>query len=431
MPKPIVCLSAHLSEFVKLFRPCFSQRQWKYFVIVLLGLIECEGRRTLRGLLTVVGEPVSLCGLSRFFNRWQWSVEAVAQVWLADFRQQMAPQVQAERQRQATERAKRRGRPKATVVTGYLILDDSVHHKVKGRKMQGLGRHYAHSAGETVTGHCLFTGLYVLLGRRCPLQPRLYRQQAVCEQEGVPFLSKIDLARQEIEQFAPVEGSHTHVLMDSWFHCKKVRRTAQKRGWDVSGGLKSNRIMRQVHADNRRTWPTLAAYAASLTAADWQAAHWPAQTGDRPVYVHTVTTWVRKLGPTRLLITCHDLAQPAKSLRYWGSTLLAAEAQTIINHLAVRWAIEVLFEDTKDLLGADHYQLMTTAAILRFWTLIACLGYFLDAQRARQPDCATWGDVRRMLQAEHQLNLLTWLQKQFNAGLSVDQICSQLALFSS
>jgi hypothetical protein len=431
MPKPIVCLSVHLSEFVKLFRPCFSQRQWKYFVIVLLGLIECEGRRTLRGLLTVVGEPVSLCGLSRFFNRWQWSVEAVAQVWLADFRQQMALPVKTEHQRQATARAKRRGRPKATVVTGYLILDDSVHHKGKGRKMQGLGRHYAHTAGETVTGHCLFTGLYVLLGRRCPLQPRLYRQQAVCEQEGVPFLSKIDLACQEIEQFAPVEGSHTHVLMDSWFHCKKVRRTAQKRGWDVSGGLKSNRIMRQVQADNRRTWQTLAAYAASLTAADWQVAHWPAQAGDRPVYVHTVTTWIRKLGPTRLLITCHDPAQPAKSLRYWGSTLLAAAAQTIINHLAVRWAIEVLFEDTKDLLGADHYQLMSTDAILRFWTLIACLGYFLDSQRARQPDWATWGDVRRSLQAEHRLNLLTWLQKRFNAGLSVDQICSQLALFSS
>jgi len=40
----------------------------------------------------------------------------------------------------------------------------------------------------------------------------------------VPFQSKIDLAVQEIEQFEPVAGSHTHVLMDSWFHCRKVRR---------------------------------------------------------------------------------------------------------------------------------------------------------------------------------------------------------------
>jgi hypothetical protein len=106
------------------------------------------------------------------------------------------------------------------VVTGYLIVDDSINLKVKGRKMKGLGRHYCHTEGQTVTGHCLFNGLYVLLGRRCPLQPRLYRQKAVCQQEGVPFVSKIDLAVQEMEQFEPVEGSQTHVLMDSWFHCK-------------------------------------------------------------------------------------------------------------------------------------------------------------------------------------------------------------------
>ena len=35
MPKPLVCLSTTLSQFAELFRPCFSHRQWKYFVIGL------------------------------------------------------------------------------------------------------------------------------------------------------------------------------------------------------------------------------------------------------------------------------------------------------------------------------------------------------------------------------------------------------------
>ena len=100
MPKPIVCLSTALCQFAELFRPCFSQRQWKYFVIVLLGLTECEGRRTLSGLLAVVGEQVSLCGLSRFFSRWQWSATAVAQTWLRHFQTQMQPLVEADHQRQ-------------------------------------------------------------------------------------------------------------------------------------------------------------------------------------------------------------------------------------------------------------------------------------------------------------------------------------------
>ncbi len=431
MPKPIVCLSAALCQFAEVFRPCFSQRQWKYFVIVLLGLIECDGRRTLRGLLAGVGEKVSLCGLSRFFSRWRWSAAAVAQTWLGRFRDQMKPHVEAEHQRQWTERDQRRGRPQATVVTGYLIVDDSINLKVKGRKMKGLGRHYSNTEERVVTGHCLLSGLYVVLGRRCPLQPRLYRQKATCEQEGIPFLSKIDLAVQEIEPFEPVEGSHTHLLIDSWFHSKKVRRAAQKRGWDVSGGLKSNRTMRQINPDGSRTWLKLSAYAANLNSEDWQAAVWPSQEDDRPVYVHTVVTWIRKLGPTLLLITCHDPNNPAKSIRYWGSTRLAADAQTVINTLAGRWSIEVLFEDNKDLLGADHYQLMSAEAIVRFWTLIACLGYFLDEQKALRSDCTTWGEVRRALQKEHQHNLLAWLEGQFKAGLSVEQIGTQLAIFSS
>jgi hypothetical protein len=303
--------------------------------------------------------------------------------------------------------------------------------KLKGRRMKGLGRHYASSEERVVTGHCLFTGLYVLLGRRCPLQPRLYRQKKVCGQEGVPFQSKIDLLVAEIEQFEPVVGTQTHLLVDSWFHCRRARRAAQKRGWQVSGALKSNRKLRQIDADGNRTWLSLADYAAQLKSDDWQEAVWPSQEGNRPVYVHAVKTWIRKLGPTLLLLTCHDRDNPDKSLRYWGSTLLEAEPQTVIHHLAVRWNVEVLFEDNKDLLGADHYQLMNAEAILRFWTLIACLGYFLDEQKALRPDCTTWGEVRRAVQKEHQVNLLTWLASQFKSGLSVEQISTQLAIFGS
>ena len=250
----------------------------------------------------------------------------------------------------------------------------------------------------------------------------------MCEQEQVPFHSKIDLAVQEIEHFEPVTGTHTHVLIDSWYHCRQVRKTAQGRGWDVSGGLKSNRVMRLIALDGSRTWLSLSDYAAQLKAADWQEAVWPSQDGDQTVYVHAVQTWIRKLGPTQVLITCHDKDVPGKSIRYWGTTLLEADAQSIIRTLAVRWSVEVLFEDDKDLLGADQYQLMSAEAIVRFWTLIACIGYFLDEQRVAQESLTTWGEARRAIQKEQQHNLLRWLESQFAAGLTAQQIGAQLAL---
>ena len=90
MPKPILCLSAELRQYMEVFRPCFSKRQWKYFVIVLLGLIECEKKRTMTGVLRTIGERVSLSGLSRFMNKWSWSSGEVAAVWHQRFRQRMA-----------------------------------------------------------------------------------------------------------------------------------------------------------------------------------------------------------------------------------------------------------------------------------------------------------------------------------------------------
>jgi len=42
-------------------------------------------------------------------------------------------------------------------------------------------------------GHSLVQGLYLLLDRRCPLAPHLYRQEKVCQAEDVAFSSKIEL----------------------------------------------------------------------------------------------------------------------------------------------------------------------------------------------------------------------------------------------
>jgi hypothetical protein len=220
-------------------------------------------------------------------------------------------------------------------------------------------------------------------------------------------------------------------VIDSWYHCKRVRKTARGRGWDISGGLKNNRKMRIITTDGNRHWLSLAEHAATLGPEDWDEAIWPSQQGGHTVYVHAVPTWVRKLGPTLVLITRLSLDDPLEKARYWGSTLVDADAQTVIDILAIRWGIEVFFEDYKDLLGSDHYQLMSATAIVRFWTLVSCLAYFLDEHRVRlqegQPGVhITLGDARRDIRADHQMNLLLWLEEQFRSGATADQLYSCL-----
>ena len=104
MPKPIVCLSEQLCQYLEAIRYCFSKRQWKYFVTILLGLIECEEQKTMMGLLRVVGERISLSGLSRFLSKWPWSAAEVAQTRLLRFRQRLEGLVQVEHNRLNAER---------------------------------------------------------------------------------------------------------------------------------------------------------------------------------------------------------------------------------------------------------------------------------------------------------------------------------------
>ncbi len=434
MPLPIDIMEHALGQYLGLFRDCFSQPQWQHFVTVLLALMQCEDRRTLSGLLRkIAGVGQRVDGLSHFFKHAPWQMERLVARWWRHYCQVLGPLVAAEHARQRAQRPKRRGRPRKTVVTGFLIVDDSTHEKRKGKKMQGLGRHYSGSAKTTVPGHSLFTSLYVLLGRRCPLAPQLYRQQAVCARENVPFSSKVDLAVELIRTFAPVAGTRTHVLIDSWYTCRRLWRAAVGRGWAITGGLKANRQMRVEVPGPGRVYRSLADYAAQLTDADFQEVAWPHDDGSsRLVYAHLLRTFVRKLGACQVLIVRERLDQPLTEVRYWATSELTADLTTVVGWVAQRWAIEQFIADVKEEFGTDHYQIRSATGIVRFWHLAFLAYLYLEEQRAalRAPGPApgrTIGQMRSEQQKRHQRLLLDWIGNCYADGLTSEQIDQLLA----
>jgi len=433
MPVPIVCLDARLRQFADAFAGCFSAPQRRHFVTVLLALVLCREPRTLTGLRRQVAGGGSVAALSRFLSDAPWSAEGVAAAWQARFQQQVTPLVLAEHRRQRAARARRRGRPKATAVTGYLIGDDSTMHKPKGKKMEGLGRHHSTTAGKRVVGHSLVQGLYVLCGRRCPLPPQLYRQQAVRTAEGVPFRSKVAIMADLLRTFEPVAGTRTHVLVDTWYSAKALWRAARERGFLITSGLKANRALRvpDPEAPAGWRWQRLDEYAAGLRAADYTAVTWPSQEGGRAVYAHVAQTRVRKLYRCQVLIVREALDAPLTQARYWASSDLAADLPTLVGHAAARWAVAVRFGDAKELLGLDQYQLLSATALVRCWTLVlaayACIEEEQARLRRKEGGPVTLGDARAALQRAHQRQLLGWLHEQFQAGATPHELAERLA----
>ncbi len=428
MPVPIICLDEEVRHFAERYREHLSKPQYQHFVTVLLGLMQCEGRRVLSELLRQVSEAPSLAGLSRFLSRAPWDEQQIAEQWLRQFRDHLQPQVSAEVARQVQAQPKRRGRPKVPLVTGYLIGDDSTMHKPKGKKMQGLGKHHSTTHEHRVVGHSLVAGLYVLLGRRCPLAPRLYRQQKVCQKEEVAFQSKIDVMESLIRTFEPVAGSVTHVLLDSWYCAKVIWKAARERGFLITTGLKSNRSLRIADESQPQgwRWQELREYAASLRVEDYVQLSWPRGQQPETVYVHVISTRVRKLYCCQVIIIRRSLQEPLSQARYWASSDLEADPATLLEHIAARWDIEVLFGDSKEELGLDQYQLMSATALLRFWTLAILAYIFLEEERDRlQQHCqhpVTIGQARREIQRRHRRTVLNWLHEQFLSGVQLDSL---------
>jgi SRSO17 transposase len=430
---PIVCLDQNLRQYLATFRGCFSQPQNKYFVIILLGLMLCQGSRTMSGILRQVSSDVTLSGASRFMSQAPWQAEDLAGVWTSQFQQEMIGEVAAEHARLRRGRKKKRGRPKKTVVTGYLIGDDSTMMKRRGKKMGGLGRHYSGTEKKTVTGHSLVQGLYVLLGRRCPLLPRMYRQKAVCAAEGIPFASKVDLMAEIIRTFVPLRDTVTHVLLDSWYTSKRIWKVARERGFLITSGLRCNRSLRIKDPDAPKgwRWQRVDEYAAALSEDDWQRVLWPSQKENRWVYVHVVSTRIKKLYRCQLVITRArwERDEEEKTL-FWASSDLVADVQTLLKHIATRWDVEVLFADTKEILGLDQYQLMSATAIHRFWTLVMLAYFFLDQERDRQQrqttEHITIGDAWRQVQRTHWCHFIDWIHQLFKFGTQPADLYQEL-----
>lgn len=430
MAQPVIVQDATLRQFARSLAGVFSQPQRKYFVIVLLGLLHCDAAHTLSGILRQVAITATVSGLSRFLKSAPWSVAALTAAREARFKAQVAAEIAQAHAEQRAQRPRRPGRPCETVVTGFLILDDSTHVKRYATAMEGQGWHHATTEQCRMPGHSLFQSVYCLLGRELPLTPQLYRQQTVCEQEGVPFQSKVAMAVQTLQTFEPPEATHTHVLVDSWYVNKPLWQAARQRAWDITGGLKSNRQLRQLRSDGQRVWVKAADYAAGLADADFQPVIWPNQQGGQRVYGHLVRTRVKKLGACQVLVVKFTPDAPPSQCRYWVTSRLDGALEEVVAAVAMRWAIEALFADLKELMGSDQYQVRSAQAIIRFWALALCLHQYLDEQRVRlrrerqQP--VTLGEARTWVRQRHADLVLDWLALQFAAGATTDQVRKRL-----
>jgi hypothetical protein len=413
MAHPIIIQDSTFRNYLANFREVIHPAQWRYFETVLMGLIHCQASRTLSGMLRALAVLVSVWDLSRFLVSPRWSTARLAEARYRFFCAEVQPLIAAAHEDQSLNRPIKRGRPTATVVTGYLILDDSTHVKRYAKLMSGLGWHYSSTHQHTMPGHSLFQAVYLVEDRQYPLEPQMYIQKSVCEREQRVFRSKVEMALQTVESFEPLPETHTHVLVDSWYVNKDMWKAVRKRQWDLTGGLKANHKLRVLDpTTGERSWMRLDEFAEGLSAEPFEPILWPSQEGDQRVWACMIGTRVKKLGVCQVLIVRPTADAPVSQTRFYITTRLEDTLEQVVDAMAKRWTVETLFADFKELMGSDQYQLHSADAICRFWALGLCLYQYLDSLRhrleRRHNRHVTLGETLDWLRQRHTDLALRW-----------------------
>jgi hypothetical protein len=424
-------LPARFAALVRAFAPVFSQqRTWRRAELLLIGAILAPGKRTVTGLLRIVGlgRERRFTDYHRVLNRAAWDARAAARLLLGLL---IAAFV-----------------PAGPVVLG---IDDTIERR-RGKRIAAKGIYrdpVRSSRGHFVKASGLRWLSLMLLapipwaGRvwALPFLTALAPSERYCRQRGRRHKKLTDWARQmalQARRWLP--GREVVLLGDSSFAALDLLAGLARRGLVCVTRLRLDAALYEPAPPRRpgtvgrpRTkgarLPNLSAVLADAGTrwAEVTVPGWCGE-GDRTVEVCSATAVWRHAGLPVVPIRWVLLRDPRR--RFDPQALLctdpARDPLQIVRWFVQRWRVEVTFREARDHLGVETQRqwsgraiARTTPCLLALFSLVALLAARLG-RRARAAVCAaawyreprpTFADtlaaVRRQVWRE-QGSLLSW-----------------------
>ena len=189
------------------------------------------------------------------------------------------------------------------------------------------------------------------------------------------FHTKLDLAIEWVEAAIAHKLPFSVVLFDSWYLADDVVKLLRRRKKDWISILKKNRNLETnsfvlKDADGKRI-PLEGPHiqVAALVPLIPATAYRPLTVGDKTYWTFTLAVRLPELGKVRLVIS-FEKADLTGTYAVLITNRADWTAQRIIATYLERWPIETFYQDGKELLGLDEYQMRTAEAIQKHWCLV-------------------------------------------------------------
>lgn len=313
----------------------------------------------------------------------------------------------------------------------YINIDDSLGGKgKKTQHIEPVAWHYDHAESRQgkpryKNGICYLVCTVRVGAWTATVDLRLYlREKSVrrlnrhrAKGERLHFRSKYRLARLILEQLRPLlpRGRKVVVQFDSWYASARLINYCRRRRWQVTCGLKHNRLLNGRRVDQ---------HAQELKHKWYSRVRVTTTDGDESFF------FVRRRHG-RLADVPHDVRvffskrhPRAKSLLYFMSTDLACSTKTVLQGYSWRWSCEVVNFYAKTQLGLVDFRVRSYEAVDRYMVVVLLAWAYVEQRfaRERSAQIQTYGDLIRRHRHEHAVEWLTGaLEMALETG-DVDQV---------
>jgi DDE superfamily endonuclease len=215
----IAGIPRRLKHLFSKFKSNFSKPQFENFCRTELGLIVAgKKEHDIKSVNELFIDRKDQSSLNRFITDPKWNSKAV------------------------TNQAKTLLLSQANLDSSfeYKIIDDTVCRKYS-QLTQMVGYNHSSTMG-TVLNHDYVTSLYVNNSVAVPDGLKLYGNQKKCNEKGIEFKTRLQLACDIIDEHTPL-AKKTIWLWDSWFTCQEMASKCRSHGYSWVGEIKSNRIV--------------------------------------------------------------------------------------------------------------------------------------------------------------------------------------------
>lgn len=408
MSSTMVTFYSHIVNFIFALQLQLSKPQMNHLLTFIHGIILTDGRVNVAQIRRSTGDARDLSCMTRFLNESPWCPNRVTRRRI---------QFIINRIQKARTKA---GDPRPIV---FFIVDDTQSKKDRSTKrMEGLDNHFSHSDGKTVWSHCIVTAHVVSEDHSFAWDFRSYFRESYCQEEGIPFKSKNDLAIELINSYQPSDDEQVYVLVDSWYTSKKLIEACYLKGFHLIGGVRAN----------RKIYP----HGVGVKLSDF------ASTFIEATDLHSVTvdghsykvySYEGNLADTeyaKVLLSWENEFVSNKTPFCLLSTDSSLNLVTILRYYNVRWNIETGYRYFKELLGFDEYQLLSRKGIERFWCIEFLTYNYLEYQRQewQQGLPLTIGDVVRRIRKDHIGQIVVYAYEQGLSKRSLKDVLKDLKL---